>query len=292
MGNLVSMAEPAQSTEWMTLTHEGVAIAEAWSLPEGGRVTLVFLVPRERLEQVTIETLLMAAKVSKDDVESWRLGDGADGVPVEWNQPLPSPSSDDSHLTVYVTLKSPVVVGGDDWVVTPEQWQAIEALWKTILGLEAAIDASRHGMDGLRSEMESMLKRHLSVDEKLNALQHDVTQWAKAKSRIQYTLPKVREFVHRATFALAVPERKRLDDIVKNHLEPRIPFPEIDRLREQLEHLQKDRQVLFAQGSTVNNECRGILGDVQRALSSLQRNAANRAANKRSNARSNKGKLM
>ena len=288
----MSVAEPALSTEWMTLTHEGVAIAEAWSLPEGGRVTLVFLVPRERLEQVTIETLLMAAKVSKDDVESWRLGDGADGVPVEWNQPLPSPSSDDSHLTVYVTLKSPVVVGGDDWVVTPEQWQAIEALWKTILGLEAAIDASRHGMDGLRSEMESMLKRHLSVDEKLNALQNDVTQWAKAKSRIQYALPKVREFVHRATFALAVPERKRLDDIVKNHLEPRIPFPEIDRLREQLEHLQKDRQVLFAQGSTVNNECRGILGDVQRALSSLQRNAANRAANKRSNARSNKGKLM
>jgi uncharacterized protein YoxC len=278
--------------DWVTLTHNGEAIAEAWSMPEGGRDTLVFLVPRERLEQVTIETLLIAAQVSKDDVESWRLGEGSDGTHFGLNQPLPLPSSDDTHLTVYVTLKSPVAVGGEEKIVTPEQWQAIEALWKTILGLEAAIDASRLGMDGLRSEMESSLKKQLSVDEKTNALQNDVTQWSKAKTRIQHALPKLREFVHRATFALAAPERKRFDDIVKNHLEPRIPFPEVDRLREQLEHLQKDRQVLLAQGNAVNHECRGIISEVQRALNSLQRNAADRAAKKRSAARGNKGKLM
>ena len=256
----VNVAEPAVSTEWMTLTHEGKEIAESWSMLEGERVVLVFLVPRERLGHVTIEMLLIAAQISKDDVESWRLGDGSDGVLSELNQPLPLPSSDDTHLTVYVTLKSPVAVRSEesDVVVTPEKWQAIEAQWKTILVLEASIDASRLGMDGLRSEMESTLKKSLSVDEKLNALQNDVSQWSKAKSRIQFALPKVREFVHRATWSLAVPERKRLDEIVKNHIVPRIPFPEVDRLREQLEHLQKDRQVLFAQGNAVNQECRGI----------------------------------
>jgi hypothetical protein len=275
------------TSDWVTLTHHGEAIAEAWSMPEGGRDTLVFLIPRERREPVTLEMLLAAANVSKEDVDSWRLGDGSDDTPIDLDQPLPPPLADDEHLTVYVTLK-PAAVND----VTPEQWQAIEALWKTILGLEATIDGCRLGMDSLRSEMDSALKRQLSVDEKLNALQNDVTQWGKAKSRIQYALPKVREFIHRATFALAAPERKRFDDIVKNHLEQRIPFPEVHRLREQLEHLQKDRQVLYSQGNAVNLECRGILGEVQRTLSSLQRNAANRAANKRSNARGNKGKLM
>ena len=144
-------------------------------------------------------------------------------------------------------------------------------------------------MDGLRSEMESALKKSLSVDEKLNALQNDVQQWSKAKSRIQFALPKVREFVHRATWALAVPERKRLDDIVKNHIEPRIPFPDVDAVRQQMEHLLKSRQVLFAQGNAVYQECRGITAGIQNTLSTLQRNAADSARRKR-DAKRQKGK--
>ena len=147
-------------------------------------------------------------------------------------------------------------------VVPLEKWQALEAIWKTILGLEASIDTSRLGMESLRSEMESAYKQTLTVEDKLHALQADVAQWNKAKSRVHYALPKVREFVHRATFALAVPERKRLDEIYRNHIEPRVPLPDLDQLREQLEHLQKDRQVLFAQGNAVYQECRGItVGD-------------------------------
>jgi aminoglycoside phosphotransferase family enzyme len=121
-------------------------------------------------------------------------------------------------------------------------------------------------MDGLQAEMEAAFKKTLTVEEKLHALQADVAQWNKAKNRIHYALPKVREFIHRATFALAVPERKRLEEIFRNHIEPRIPLPEMDKVREQLEHFQKDRQVLFA-----------------------QRNAADRARQKRSDKRQ-KGK--
>jgi hypothetical protein len=175
--------------------------------------------------------------------------------------------------------------------VPPETWQALEALWKTILGLEASIDTSRLGMDGLRAEMEAAFKKALTVEEKLHALQGDVAQWNKAKSRIHYALPKVREFIHRATWALAVPERKRLEEIFRNHIEPRKPFPEVDKVREQLEHLQKDRQVLFAQGNAVYQECRGIIAEIQRALSTLQRNAADRARQKRSAGRE-KGKYF
>ena len=172
-----------------------------------------------------------------------------------------------------------------------EQWQALEVIWKTILGLEASIDTSRMGMENLRSEMETAYKQTLAVEDKLHALQADVAQWNKAKSRVHYALPKVREFIHRATFALAVPERKRLDEIYRNHIEPRVPLPELDRLREQLEHLQKDRQVLFAQGNAVYQECRGITSEIQRALSTLQRNAADNVRRKRS-AKREKGKYF
>ena len=173
--------------------------------------------------------------------------------------------------------------------VPPEKWQALEALWKAILGLEASIEVLRISMDGLRSEMEAAFKKTLSVEEKVHALQADVAQWNKAKSRVHYALPKVREFIHRATWATGVPERKRLEELFRNHIEPRVPFPQMDEAREQMEHLQKDRQVLFAQGNTVSQECRGISGEIQRALSTLQRNAADRARQKRSAGRE-KGK--
>lgn len=177
--------------------------------------------------------------------------------------------------------------GGQE--VPLEKWQALEALWKAILGLEASIDASRLSTEGLRGEMEAAFRKPLAVEEKLHALQADVAQWNKAKTRIQFALPKAREFIHRATWALAVPERKRLEEIIKNHVEPRVPLPEVDKVREQLEHLQKDRQVLFAQGNAVAQECRGILAEIQRALSTLQRNAADNAKRKR-DAKRQKGK--
>jgi hypothetical protein len=63
----------------------------------------------------------------------------------------------------------------------------------------------------------------------------------------------------------------------------------VDRVREQLEHMQKNRQVLFAQGNSVSQECRAILGEISRALGTLQRNAADRARQKRS-AKREKGK--
>ena len=181
--------------------------------------------------------------------------------------------------------------GNREQEIPLEKWQSLEACWKTILGLEASIDSSRLGMDALRGEMENAYKKSLTVEEKLHALQSDVAQWNKAKSRIHYALPKVRDFIHRATWALALPERKRLEEIYRNHIEPRVPLPVVDQVREQLEHLQKDRQVLFAQGSSVYQECRGIVGEVQRALSTLQRNAADNAFRKRS-AKREKGKYF
>ena len=88
---------------------------------------------------------------------------------------------------------------------------------------------------------------------------------------------------------MAQPERKKLEVVFKNDGEPRDPAVSAQSVREQLEHLQKERQVLFAQGNAVYQECRGILGEIQRALGGLQRNAADNARRKRSASRE-KGK--
>jgi hypothetical protein len=173
--------------------------------------------------------------------------------------------------------------------VSPEMWQTLEARWRTILGVEASIETMRLSLEGIRNEMENAFKKQLNVEEKVHALQADVAQWNKAKSRIHYTLPKVREFIHRATWAPGIPERKKMEAIVKDHIEPQIPFPELDQVSDQLDFLQKDRQVLSTAGHSLYQECRGIIAEIQRALSALQRNAATHARNKR-DAKREKGK--
>jgi hypothetical protein len=301
----VSVSEQVPSNEWTALWQVGAEIAEAQFQLQGDRFTLVVRIPRDRLQladpsgQLTIENLLDAASVSKDQVESWDLGDvsksGSDAPDSEWKHPLPPPSADATHLTVYVHLKPPTQADAStesvERDVPVEKWQSLDALWKAILGLEAAIDSLRLSMDGVRAEMEAGFRKTLSVEEKVHALQADVLQWNKAKNRIHYALPKVREFIHRATWATGVPERKRLGELVRTHIEPRIPLPQMDEVREAMEHLQKDRQVLFAQGNSVHQECRVIVAEIQRALSTLQRNAVDRARQKRSAGR-DKGKHL
>ncbi len=297
----MSVAEPISFPDWVTLIYQGEEIAEAWTMPEGDGFTFVFLVPRNRLEieepNLSVETLLLAAGIERDGVESWRLGDdsrsGAGGDDPGLGFPLPPPPEDDDQLTVYVQLKRPepevAVDEGEIEEIPLEKWQYLDGLWSAILSLESSIDATRLGMDGLRAEMDSAFKRPLAVEEKLNALQADVAQWTKAKSRVHHALPKVREFIHRATWAQTVAERKLLEELVKDHVRPRVPFAGVDKVRERLEHLQKDRQVLLATGNAVQQECRGILGEIQRATAALQRNAAERARQKRSAGRE-KGK--
>jgi hypothetical protein len=212
----------------------------------------------------------------------------------ELRNPLPPPSLDVSHLSISVRLKPPpqsVAHEGPDLEVPEEKWQDLEARWKTLLGLEAAMDTLRISMEGLHAQMESSWRRTLTPDEKVHALSVDVVQWTKAKSRVHHALPKAKEFIHRATWAMGTPERKKLGEVFKNHIHLRVPFPELGQVFEQLESLHKDRQVLSAQGATVFQECKSIAADVQAALRTLQTTAAANAAKKKLAARK-KGKFF
>jgi hypothetical protein len=114
----------------------------------------------------------------------------------------------------------------------------------------------------------------LPLGVKVHATSADQVQWKNAKTRIHYAVPKVREFIHRATWATGTPERKKLAELFEKHIQPRIPFPGLDDVMAQFEGLLKDRQTLHAQGMTTSQECKRITADCQAALRTLQSNAA------------------
>jgi len=161
------------------------------------------------------------------------------------------------------------------------QWQDFESRWNAILALEASIDALRLTIEAARVELENAWNKSLTPEEKLNALRADIAQLQKAKNRVHFTLPKIREFVHRATWAMGVPERKSLQELFENPNGPGALVSETHKVSEQLEILLKNRQVLAAQGATIHQECKNVSMDIQGALRTLQNNAAANGQRKR-----------
>jgi hypothetical protein len=291
--NAVSFSEQPPSKQWAALKYRGEKLAEVWFKPEGDPFALTFRIPQKSFsipalgQQLTTEVLLKAVAIAPEEVESWRHGDishaGMNGSNPELGNPLPPPPHDDTHLDIHVRLKPPpqAVAGNESGEISLAKWQDLETRWKSILGLEANVETLRISMEGLRAEMEGSSKKTLSTEEKVHALRADVAQWTKEKNRVHHALPKVKEFIHRATWAMGTPERKQLEEIYENHIQPQIPFPEIDKLLAQLETLQKERQVLSAHGVAVYQDCKSIAAAVQGALRALQSNAAANAIEKR-----------
>ena len=285
--------ERPPSEQWAALKYRGDTIADVWFKPEGEPFALTIRIPQESFhvpgmgQLLTAENLLKAVGIAAADVESWRH-EASPQPGVSWHdpdlsRPLPPPPQDVTHLTLHVSLKPPGASPDEGSVpeVPEAKWQDLQARWEAILRLEASIETLRISTEALRGEMEASSRRALAAEEKVHALNADVAQWTKAKSRVLYSLPKAREFIHRATWAVGTPERKRLGALIEDHVRPRIPFPELDQLTEQLESLLKDRQVLSAHGVAVHQECKSVQTDVQLALRTLQGNAAANAIKKR-----------
>jgi uncharacterized protein YoxC len=301
----MNFSEQPPSKQWAALKYRGEKFAEVWFKPEGEPFALTFRIPQESFQipgmgpQLTIENLLKAVAMAPEEIESWRHGDmphsTTNGSNPELGNPLPPPPQDVTHLEIHVRLKPPAQAvardeGGEPEIL-PAKWQDLEARWRALLGLEASMDTLRISMEGLQAELEASLKKTMTMEEKVHALRADVAQWNKAKNRVHHALPKVREFIHRATWAVGAPERKQLEELYKSYIQPQVPFPQMDKVLEQLENLQKDRQVLSAHGVTVYNECKSISADVQGALRTLQSNAAANA-HKKKGASAGKGKFF
>jgi hypothetical protein len=290
----VNFSEQPASKQWAALKYGGETFAEVWFKPEGEPFALTFRIPQKSFQipgmgqRLTTEILLKTVAIATEEVESWRHGgvshSGMNGSNPELRHPLLPPPQDASHLTISVSLKPPQVVASNETgeaEIALAKWQDLEARWRAIVGLEATIDTLRLTMESLRAELETSSKKPLKTEDKVHALNADVAQWNKAKSRAHYALPKAREFIHRATWAVGTPERKKLEEVFKDDIRPDIPLPEMDQLPEQLESLLKERQVLSAHGVTVWQECKSISAQLEGALRTLQSNAAANGQRKR-----------
>jgi hypothetical protein len=301
----MSFTEQPPSDQWAALKYRGERFAEVCFKPGGEPFAVTFRVPQESFQipgmdqRLTLGSLLKAAGIAPEAAESWRHGgvshSGMDGSSPELGQPLPAPPPDVSHLSIHVSLKPQPQGVAPKESAEPEsaaaKWPALEARWRAILASEAGIDHLRIRTEALQAELEASLNRTLTTEEKTHALNADVAQWTKAKSRGHYALPKAREFIHRATWATGAPERKRLAELFKNDTRPDIPFPQMDKLAEELDRLLKVRQVLTAQGTAVCQECQRITVSVQGALRTLQSDAAANALRKRAKARARSKRL-
>jgi hypothetical protein len=294
VGGGVKFSEQPPSKQWANLTFRGERIADVWFKPEGEPSTVVFRIPRGSFQlpgiapRLTAESLLKSVGIAPEEVEAWRpegaMHSSPDAPCPELTSPLPQPADDAPHLEIHVRLKPAEATthesrpGPDAALVA---WHDLEAQWKTVLGLEAAVDAMRKSTETIRAAMEGEMRRSLTADEKVYALAADLAQWNKAKNRAHYALPKANEFIHRATWAAGTPERKKLGELFKDPVTTHASLPPVNAVGQELEMLRKDLQVLSAKGGAVYQECKTIVSDVQSALRRLQSNAATRASQKK-----------
>ncbi len=271
----MSFSEQPPSKQWAALKYRGQKFAEVWFKPEGEPFGLTFRIPSESFHipgmgaQLTIENLLVAVGIGPHEVESSTTPDLGNALP---------PPHDGAHLDISVRLKPPSdAVGREesgDLEVTAARWRDLETCWKAILNLEAAMETMRINMEGLLIEVENLWKRPMTMEEKTYAPRADVALWTKAKNRVHNAVPRMKDFVHRSVWSLGSPERKRLEEIYNDHIQPHIPLPQLEDVLKQLEAMRKDRQILAAHGKTIYQECKGISAELQAAMRALHQNAA------------------
>jgi hypothetical protein len=275
------------STQWARLSHQGEPFAEVWLKPEGEPLGLMIRIPQMSFhnpaisEHLSIENLLKAMGLSVGEVESYLPDDGSQlGLPgyvAQLYLPLQPPPEHVSHLYLHVRLFPPIQEEAPSEGPVPAdimaKWRKLEARWNTILAMEVTIDTLRLRMEHLRAEVESASNKSMTSEEKMHAMNADVAQWTKAKSRAKFIVPKIKEFVHRATWALGSPERKKVEDLFKNRMPPPSIYSELDVIYHHLENLFKDRQILSAQGVTGYQEGKNSCADVQGAYRTLQANS-------------------
>jgi hypothetical protein len=280
------------------LKYHGERIAEAWFKPEGEPFALTFRIPLRSFQiadirqRLTAENLLKAVGIAIEEVDSWHHG--SDESLSELGQPLPPPPHDEAYFHVHVRLKAPALAvaqgAGGESEIPAEKWQEAEARWNAILGVEATMDTLRISMESLRSEMDAASKHTLATEDKQHAVSADMAQWTKVKSRLVYALPKLREFIHRATWALGTPERKKLEEFFKNTDRSQVALAELEDVQKQLDALLKERQVLSTLGATVYQDGKRMTGEVQGALRTLRSNSAANAQKKKNAARTQRRK--
>lgn len=160
----------------------------------------------------------------------------------------------------------------------------IESYWHNVLLLDAEIRRARMQLEQCMSRVNS-LNRDLNTDEALAADNADKKDWQDARRWLRDSAASLSRSIKEIDVGIlsGAGQRHRFEDIIKQHVEPRIPFPGLPQAVLDFEMLHKSAKNVLTAAQTALNK--GSADGERRANAVLQRIAV-KARSKRNKSRS------
>lgn len=265
----------------------------AWYKPPQAPNDVVLQIPDEAYRTVpngiTLRELLNAADIPLREASAWTVHGLT--FPVEGGaNPLldqPLPPAGPAGIVVHVqapdlplprseplTSNSPQVHGTSEPLAASQAvLEAINAEWHAIIQHERQVDALRRQLGAVQGTLQS-LNRDLDPDERLYADTLDKKDWQDTRRWLRDALALVGKTIraHDIGATSAAGNRRRFEELYKQFVEPRIPFPGMELERLAFEQHRKNNQSLITHMQTAH--AFAARDGVQRAQQVLSRIAA------------------
>ena len=293
----LSQRNPSVNWEPVPLDPSGRCLAWVWFRPAAIPTGLIVVVPLNVLtdsgfaSRISLRQLIAAAGLDPGQILGWSVGgmsiDAAGGKSPFLDQVLTSPNGANLEISVWMmpaTAAGWAPIGPGHPPASPvhsngtssEDSQLLEALddcWKGVMQLEVRVSSLRKDLATSISRLNS-INRDLNTDERRFCDSSDLQEWSEARRWLRdsvLVLSKSVKEIDTGTTSGAG-KRNAYNEIYRNHVVPRIPFPGLMQTANEFDTYRKILQSLVA--SAQANVMRAGRDAENRANTVLQRIAA------------------
>ncbi len=307
---MVSFAGRQPSVAWEPVVIPDVPSCPVWVWfkPYAAPQDAVYQIPDDAFRAfgalITPRRLLAAVGIDAAQAYSWTVqgvtceGQGGANPLLDQPLPFPGPAGIAFHMLVPVAGPVPILPMSAVPPATPlpvaqvqvaqapvgpvspaasggslNTLEAIDADWRSIIQIERQLDAVRRQLGGIQGTLQS-LNRDLGSDERLYADNLDKKAWQDTRRWLREALAQVSKYIraHDIGVTSSAGSRRRFEQVYREFVEPRRPFPGMDAEQLAFEQHRKTTQNLLVQmQSTYASAARD---GVQRAQLVLNRIAA------------------
>ena len=296
---LVVQRNPSVNWEPVPLDSAGQFVVWAWFRPAALPTGLMVVVPAAALAEpslavcLTVRQLVAAAGLDPGQILGWAVGgmnfDSAGGTSPFLDQNLPSPPNGANlEISIWMTpLQQPA------WPVAPQitngyptpaaqpgfasagvstedgqLLEAMESCWNGVAQLEVRVGSVRKELGTSIARLNS-INRDLNSDERRFCDSSDLQDWADARRWLRDSVLVLSKSVKEIDVGTTSGAGKRhvFDELYRNHVMPRIPFPgmmqavnEFDTYRKILQNVLASAQANLARaGRDAENRANSVL---------------------------------
>ena len=308
---LLEQRNPSISWEPIAFDLSGQSVAWVWFRPGPVPNGLMFSIPAALFVNVaiaprlSIRFLVAASGLDPAHIMGWSFGgasfDAAMGTSPLLDQVLSAPPGGANlDITVWMVPMqqpawpmphaagvSPVNPGYAQGMYAPsgsgedsQYLDALDSCWNSCQALETRVSSLRKDLGSSINRLSS-LNRDLSSDERLTCDSRDVQEWADARRWLRDCISVMSRSVKEIDVGTTSGAGKRnlYMDLYTNHIEPRIPFPGMAQVCNELETYRKILQSVIA--SAQASLLKGSRDGEARANSILNRIGAKMRARRR-----------